>query len=228
MRKTGPKSILAGSTTQPRTWSRRGTAHADHPATRVRAVVQYARQCADAHSESVRAAATPWIARNRLAPKRDDHSRVNTIRRRNQTPPSRSEPFWSLPTIARANSRPIRATAFRPHRWIGATGFEPATSWSQTTRSNQAELRPAHAPGDYILGPSNRQAYRRSGYHRRSAGPAVPERWRSGPPPGPDAHRDIIVVSGAVALVNDVAPPIHDVHGDRDDCGEAVCRCGQG
>src|SRR5262245_34577739 len=25
---------------------------------------------------------------------------------------------------------------------IGATGFEPATSWSQTTRSSQAELRP--------------------------------------------------------------------------------------
>ncbi len=25
---------------------------------------------------------------------------------------------------------------------IGATGFEPATSWSQTTRSGQTELRP--------------------------------------------------------------------------------------
>src|SRR5438876_11555882 len=31
-----------------------------------------------------------------------------------------------------------------PRQWprIGATGFEPATSWSQTTRSSQAELRP--------------------------------------------------------------------------------------
>jgi len=56
----------------------------------------------------------------------------------------------------------------------------------------------------------------------------VPERWRSGPPPGLDAHRGIIVVSGAVAVVNDVAPPIHDVRGDRDDCDEAACRCGQG
>ena len=25
---------------------------------------------------------------------------------------------------------------------VGATGFEPATSWSQTKRSSQAELRP--------------------------------------------------------------------------------------
>jgi hypothetical protein len=24
---------------------------------------------------------------------------------------------------------------------VGATGFEPATSWTQTTRSSQAELR---------------------------------------------------------------------------------------
>src|SRR5215471_9413102 len=28
---------------------------------------------------------------------------------------------------------------------IGATGFEPATSWSQTMRSSQAELRPVLA-----------------------------------------------------------------------------------
>jgi hypothetical protein len=26
---------------------------------------------------------------------------------------------------------------------VGVTGFEPATSWSQTTRSSQAELHPA-------------------------------------------------------------------------------------
>ena len=29
-------------------------------------------------------------------------------------------------------------------RKIGATGFEPATSWSQTRRSSQAELRPVN------------------------------------------------------------------------------------
>src|SRR5580698_886049 len=28
------------------------------------------------------------------------------------------------------------------NQMVGATGFEPATSWSQTTRSSQAELRP--------------------------------------------------------------------------------------
>src|SRR5579885_1883258 len=32
-----------------------------------------------------------------------------------------------------------------PASSIGATGFEPATSWSQTTRSSQTELRPAEA-----------------------------------------------------------------------------------
>ena len=26
-------------------------------------------------------------------------------------------------------------------KMVGATGFEPATSWTQTTRSSQAELR---------------------------------------------------------------------------------------
>ena len=26
--------------------------------------------------------------------------------------------------------------------FVGATGFEPATSWSQTKRSSRAELRP--------------------------------------------------------------------------------------
>ena len=31
---------------------------------------------------------------------------------------------------------------FWPAAKIGATGFEPATSWSQTRRSSQAELRP--------------------------------------------------------------------------------------
>src|SRR5262249_13389637 len=31
---------------------------------------------------------------------------------------------------------------------IGATGFEPATSWSQTRRSSQAELRPGNRVGD--------------------------------------------------------------------------------
>ena len=30
-----------------------------------------------------------------------------------------------------------------PKIQVGATGFEPATSWSQTRRSSQAELRPA-------------------------------------------------------------------------------------
>ena len=29
-----------------------------------------------------------------------------------------------------------------PFGGFGVTGFEPATSWSQTTRSNQAELHP--------------------------------------------------------------------------------------
>ena len=32
--------------------------------------------------------------------------------------------------------------AFRSQRVVGATGFEPATSWSRTKRSSQAELRP--------------------------------------------------------------------------------------
>src|SRR5262245_29083241 len=31
---------------------------------------------------------------------------------------------------------------------IGATGFEPATSWSQTKRSSQAELRPVKRHGE--------------------------------------------------------------------------------
>src|SRR6516225_10613224 len=33
-------------------------------------------------------------------------------------------------------------TSVQCHCKVGATGFEPATSWSQTTRSSQAELRP--------------------------------------------------------------------------------------
>ena len=34
---------------------------------------------------------------------------------------------------------------------IGATGFEPATSWSQTRRSSQAELRPVTIYENKIL-----------------------------------------------------------------------------
>jgi hypothetical protein len=31
-------------------------------------------------------------------------------------------------------------------KMVGATGFEPATSWTQTTRSSQAELRSDASP----------------------------------------------------------------------------------
>src|ERR1022692_867763 len=34
---------------------------------------------------------------------------------------------------------------FSSIKMVGATGFEPATSWSQTTRSSQAELRPVRS-----------------------------------------------------------------------------------
>jgi hypothetical protein len=35
--------------------------------------------------------------------------------------------------------------------FVGATGFEPATSWSQTKRSSRAELRPEYLPNIYFL-----------------------------------------------------------------------------
>lgn len=41
---------------------------------------------------------------------------------------------------------PFFQTTFRiiPNFFVGETGFEPATSWSQTKRSSRAELLPAH------------------------------------------------------------------------------------
>jgi hypothetical protein len=38
-----------------------------------------------------------------------------------------------------------RAGGFSARRRVGLTGFEPATSWSRTKRSSQAELQPVVA-----------------------------------------------------------------------------------
>ncbi len=41
---------------------------------------------------------------------------------------------------------------------VGATGFEPATSWSQTKCSSQAELRSEHADSEYLISCPKRNA----------------------------------------------------------------------
>ena len=70
---------------------------------------------------------------------------------------------------------------FQASNRIGAKGFEPSTSWSQTRRSNQAELRPVTRP----LRPSAK-VYPKSTENQSGAGflalpatsPRVPHRQR--------------------------------------------------
>jgi hypothetical protein len=52
--------------------------------------------------------------------------------------------FFAMPQLfetARRNCRAELSEIFWRRKMVGATGFEPATSWTQTTRSSQAELR---------------------------------------------------------------------------------------
>ena len=42
----------------------------------------------------------------------------------------------------KAGVLPLNYTRIKIHRKVGVTGFEPATSWSQTRRSSQAEPHP--------------------------------------------------------------------------------------
>ena len=80
---------------------------------------------------------------------------------RADTRPLTSTPFEIVPAVAPGLPRaipPIRRRPgsiaampyFQASNRIGAKGFEPSTSWSQTRRSNQAELRPVTRP----FGPS--------------------------------------------------------------------------
>src|SRR6516162_5837336 len=50
-------------------------------------------------------------------------------------------PLGDVTFLANAASA-VRAKRTSSASSVGATGFEPATSWSQTMRSSQAELRP--------------------------------------------------------------------------------------
>ena len=76
---------------------------------------------------------------------------------RADTRPLTSTPFEIVPAVAPGLPRaipPIRRRPgsiaampyFQASNRIGAKGFEPSTSWSQTRRSNQAELRPVTRP----------------------------------------------------------------------------------
>ena len=47
----------------------------------------------------------------------------------------------------KAGVLPLNYTRIFNYSQVGVTGFEPATSWSQTRRSSQAELRPAAVVG---------------------------------------------------------------------------------
>ena len=76
---------------------------------------------------------------------------------------------------------------FQASNRIGAKGFEPSTSWSQTRRSNQAELRPVTRP----LRPSAK-VYPKSTENQSGAGfPGSPCHVspRSAPPEDPGRRR---------------------------------------
>ena len=73
---------------------------------------------------------------------------------------------------------------------VGATGFEPATSWSQTKCSSQAELRSDKAGSEYPIKHRFRnqkvrliafaQSREREEGNRRRVGTAGPARWDNG------------------------------------------------
>ena len=67
-----------------------------------------------------------------------------------------AEPIFEI--LARADVSPAGFVAAKhvDIKQVGATGFEPATSWSQTRRSSQAELRPV------IFQSINRQSHLRT------------------------------------------------------------------
>lgn len=73
---------------------------------------------------------------------------------------------------------------------IGAKGFEPSTSWSQTRRSNQAELRPVTRP----FGPAEK-------VYPKSAGNQSAVGFQALPTPSPRVpHRERILSVDAVEV----------------------------
>src|SRR2546422_250975 len=52
---------------------------------------------------------------------------------------------WGAPKSARVGQSAIRNRQIR-NRKVGASGFEPPTSWSRTRRANRAALRPEMMP----------------------------------------------------------------------------------
>jgi hypothetical protein len=53
--------------------------------------------------------------------------------------------FGHCPRVSATYEEGLMAAAYSEDGLVGVGGFEPPTSWSQTTRSSLAELHPAQA-----------------------------------------------------------------------------------
>ena len=61
-------------------------------------------------------------------------------------------PAWKAGVLPLNYTRVSVRTMTLP-KWIGVTGFEPATSWSQTRRSSQAEPHPVNKVSRFAFNP---------------------------------------------------------------------------